>query len=328
MGIQPLSERMKEKILILDGAMGTMLQNACLTAEDFGGEAYEGCNEMLNLTRPDLIQSIHEVYLEAGADIVETNTFGATSVVLAEYGLESRVEEINRAAVACARKAVDKWTRDGSPRYVAGAMGPTTKTLSVTGGITFDQLVDAYYEQARALLLGGVDALLLETSQDTLNVKAGGIGIRRAFAELGTEVPILISGTIEPMGTMLAGQNVEAFYVSISHLRPLCVGLNCATGPEFMRDHLRTLASMADCGVSCYPNAGLPDEEGRYHETPQGLAAKLAAFADAGWLNMAGGCCGTTPDHIRALAEALRDKRPRPYRNGIFRRYPVSNPFM
>ncbi|BCU83060.1 methionine synthase [Polycladomyces abyssicola] len=312
MGIQPLSERMKEKILILDGAMGTMLQNACLTAEDFGGEAYEGCNEMLNLTRPDLIQSIHEVYLEAGADIVETNTFGATSVVLAEYGLESRVEEINRAAVACARKAVDKWTRDGSPRYVAGAMGPTTKTLSVTGGITFDQLVDAYYEQARALLLGGVDALLLETSQDTLNVKAGGIGIRRAFAELGTEVPILISGTIEPMGTMLAGQNVEAFYVSISHLRPLCVGLNCATGPEFMRDHLRTLASMADCGVSCYPNAGLPDEEGRYHETPQGLAAKLAAFADAGWLNMAGGCCGTTPDHIRALAEALRDKRPRP----------------
>ncbi|MDN4594293.1 methionine synthase [Polycladomyces subterraneus] len=312
MGIQPLSERMKEKILILDGAMGTMLQNARLTAEDFGGEAYEGCNEMLNLTRPDLIQSIHEAYLEAGADIVETNTFGATSVVLAEYGLESRVEEINRAAVACARKAVDKWTRDGSPRYVAGAMGPTTKTLSVTGGITFDQLVDAYYEQARALLLGGVDALLLETSQDTLNVKAGGIGIRRAFAELGTEVPILISGTIEPMGTMLAGQNVEAFYVSISHLRPLSVGLNCATGPEFMRDHLRTLASMADCGVSCYPNAGLPDEEGRYHETPQGLAAKLAAFADAGWLNMAGGCCGTTPDHICALAEALKDKRPRP----------------
>jgi 5-methyltetrahydrofolate--homocysteine methyltransferase len=312
MGIQPLAERMKEKILILDGAMGTMLQNARLTAEDFGGEEYEGCNEILNLTRPDLIQSIHEAYLEAGADIVETNTFGATSVVLAEYGLESRVEEINRAAVACARKAVDKWTQAGSPRYVAGAMGPTTKTLSVTGGITFDQLVDAYYEQARALLLGGVDALLLETSQDTLNVKAGGIGIRRAFAELGTEVPILISGTIEPMGTMLAGQNVEAFYVSISHLRPLSVGLNCATGPEFMRDHLRTLASMAGCGVSCYPNAGLPDEEGRYHETPQGLAAKLAAFADAGWLNMAGGCCGTTPDHIRALAEALKDKRPRP----------------
>lgn len=312
MGIQPLAERMREKILILDGAMGTMLQNARLTAEDFGGEEYEGCNEILNLTRPDLIQSIHEAYLEAGADIVETNTFGATSVVLAEYGLENRVEEINRAAVACARKAVDKWKRDGSPRYVAGAMGPTTKTLSVTGGVTFDQLVDAYYEQARALLLGGVDALLLETSQDTLNVKAGGIGIRRAFAELGTEVPILISGTIEPMGTMLAGQNVEAFYVSISHLRPLSVGLNCATGPEFMRDHLRTLASMAGCGVSCYPNAGLPDEEGRYHETPEGLAAKLAAFAEAGWLNMAGGCCGTTPDHIRALAEALKDKRPRP----------------
>jgi 5-methyltetrahydrofolate--homocysteine methyltransferase len=306
-----LSERIKEKILILDGAMGTQLQQAGLTAEDFGGEAYDGCNEFLNITRPDVIRSIHENYLAAGADIVETNTFGGTSVVLAEYDLQHRVEEINKAAVACAREAVEKWSTPEDPRYVAGALGPTTKTLSVTGGVTFDQLIDSYEEQARALVEAGVDALLLETSQDTLNVKAAGIGIRRAFEALGTEVPLLISGTIEPMGTMLAGQNVEAFYLSIQHLNPLTVGLNCATGPEFMRDHLRTLSGLARCGVSCYPNAGLPDEDGNYHETPQGLATKLAAFADAGWLNMAGGCCGTTPEHIRAIAEVMKGKKPR-----------------
>jgi len=302
---------MEEKILILDGAMGTMLQQAGLSAGDFGGEALEGCNEALNLTRPDLIRRIHEAYLEAGADLIETNTFGATRIVLEEYGLGERAEEINRRAARLAVDAARRWSTPEQPRFVLGAMGPTTKTLSLTGGVTFEQLVDAYREQARGLLLGGVDALLLETAQDTLNVKAGGIGIRRAFEELGKEVPLLISGTIEPMGTMLAGQNIEAFYLSVEHLRPVAVGLNCATGPEFMRDHLRTLSGLARCAVSCYPNAGLPDEEGRYHETPSSLAAKMAAFADAGWLNIAGGCCGTTPGHIRALAEALRGKRPR-----------------
>ncbi|MEW9033786.1 MAG: homocysteine S-methyltransferase family protein, partial [Planifilum fimeticola] len=225
--------------------------------------------------------------------------------------LGDRAEEINRRAAELAVNAARRWSTPEQPRFVLGAMGPTTKTLSLTGGVTFDGLVDAYREQARGLLLGGVDALLLETAQDTLNVKAGGIGIRRAFEELGREVPLLISGTIEPMGTMLAGQNIEAFYLSVEHLKPVAVGLNCATGPEFMRDHLRTLSGLARCAVSCYPNAGLPDEEGRYHETPRALAAKLAAFADAGWLNIAGGCCGTTPEHTRALAEALRGKRPR-----------------
>ena len=303
--------RMEEKILILDGAMGTMLQQAGLSAEDFGGEALEGCNEMLNLTRPDLIRRIHEDYLAAGADLIETNTFGATRIVLEEYGLGDRAEEINRRAAELAVNAARRWSTPEQPRFVLGAMGPTTKTLSLTGGVTFDGLVDAYREQARGLLLGGVDALLLETAQDTLNVKAGGIGIRRAFEELGREVPLIISGTIEPMGTMLAGQNIEAFYLSVEHLKPVAVGLNCATGPEFMRDHLRTLSGLARCAVSCYPNAGLPDEEGRYHETPRALASKLAAFADAGWLNIAGGCCGTTPEHTRALAEALRGKRPR-----------------
>jgi 5-methyltetrahydrofolate--homocysteine methyltransferase len=306
-----IEERLKEKILILDGAMGTMLQQARLTAEDFGGEALEGCNEMLNLTRPDVISRIHDAYYRAGADIVETNTFGATPVVLAEYGLEDRTEEINLAAVRCAIEMRDKWSTPEWPRYVAGAMGPTTKSLSVTGGVTFDELVEGYYRQAKALIEGGVDLLLLETSQDTLNVKAGAIGIERAFNELGKRVPLMISGTIEPMGTMLAGQNIEAFYLSIEHLNPIAVGLNCATGPEFMTDHLRTLAGLARCGVSCYPNAGLPDENGKYLETPEALARKMADFADAGWLNLAGGCCGTTPDHIRAIAEALRGKAPR-----------------
>ncbi|MDR6225728.1 methionine synthase [Desmospora profundinema] len=306
-----IQQRLEEKILILDGAMGTRLQDANLGPEDFGGEAYEGCNEILNLTRPDLIRRIHEEYLEAGADMVETNTFGATRIVLAEYGLEEQAYEINVAAARCAIEAVQRFGEEGGPRYVAGALGPTTKTLSVTGGTTFEELIDSYEEQARGLIDGGVDSLLLETSQDTLNVKAAGIGIEKAFEKTGRRLPLLISGTIEPMGTMLAGQNVEAFYLSIQHLKPISVGLNCATGPEFMRDHLRTLSGMAHCGVSCYPNAGLPDEDGHYHETPQGLARKLADFADQGWLNMAGGCCGTTPEHIRSLAEALKGKKPR-----------------
>jgi 5-methyltetrahydrofolate--homocysteine methyltransferase len=306
-------EQLCRKILILDGAMGTMLQQADLTAKDFGGEEYEGCNEILNLTRPDVIRSIHDKYLEAGADIIETNTFGATTVVLAEYDLQEKDEEINVAAARIARAAADAASTPEWPRYVAGSMGPTTKTLSLTGGVTFEGLVESYYRQAKALMIGGVDVLLLETSQDTLNVKAGGIGIRQAFSELGREVPVMISGTIEPMGTTLAGQNIEAFYVSIEHLKPVSVGLNCATGPEFMRDHLRTLADLSGCGVSCYPNAGLPDENGHYHESPQSLAAKMAAFAERGWLNIAGGCCGTTPEHIKALAEALSGYAPRPF---------------
>lgn len=307
----PLAERLQEKILILDGAMGTMIQQLNLCADDFGGEQYEGCNEYLCLTRPDAIRQIHRQYLEAGSDIIETNTFGATAIVLAEYELSALTYTINKEAARLACEAVAAISTPEHPRYVAGAMGPTTKTLTVTGGVTFDELVAMYSEQARALIEGGVDALLLETAQDTLNVKAGGIGIARAFAQLGRTVPILISGTIEPMGTTLAGQNIEAFYLSVEHLKPLSVGLNCATGPEFMRDHLRTLATLADCGVSCYPNAGLPDEDGHYHESPSSLATKMRAFALQGWLNIAGGCCGTTPAHIRALAEALADVAPR-----------------
>jgi 5-methyltetrahydrofolate--homocysteine methyltransferase len=311
-----LQESLQNRILILDGAMGTMIQQAGLTAEDFGGEHLEGCNEMLVLTRPDVIANIHEAYLAAGADIIETNTFGATRVVLAEYDLADKVRELNLAAARLAREACDKYSTPEKPRYVAGAMGPTTKTLSVTGGITFDELADSYREQAEALIEGGVDCILIETSQDTLNVKAASIGVRQAFEAAGRELPVMISGTIEPMGTTLAGQNIESFYISLEHLKPISIGLNCATGPEFMRDHIRTLSGIAKAAISCYPNAGLPDENGHYHESPESLALKLRAFAEKGWLNVAGGCCGTTPAHIAAIAEALKDIPPRPIEGG------------
>ncbi|ASS74707.1 methionine synthase [Tumebacillus algifaecis] len=307
----PIQTQLTRKILILDGAMGTMLQQENLTPDDFGGEDLDGCNENLVLTRPDVIQKIHEAYLEAGADIIETNTFGATSLVLAEYDLQDKTELINSEAVRLARAAVDKFSTPEWPRYVAGAIGPTTKALSVTGGITFDELVETYAVQARALVQAGADVLLLETIQDTLNVKAASIGLGLAFQELQQELPVMISGTIEPMGTTLAGQNIESFYISLEHVKPISIGLNCATGPEFMRDHLRSLSDLAQCAVSCYPNAGLPDENGHYHESPIGLAKKLRGFAEQGWLNVAGGCCGTTPDHIRAIHEALQDLPPR-----------------
>lgn len=306
-----LESLMKERILILDGAMGTMIQQENLTAEDFGGDELDGCNEILVLTRPDIIQSIHERYLEAGADLIETNTFGGTSVVLAEYDLQDRTREINLAAARLAVEAAEKYSTPDKPRYVVGALGPTTKTLSVTGGVTFDELINSYEEQAAVLIESGVDALMLETSQDTLNVKAGSIGITRAYASTGKKLPLMISGTIEPMGTTLAGQNIESFYISLEHLKPISVGLNCATGPEFMRDHVRTLSEMAKAGVSCHPNAGLPDENGNYHESPDSLAQKMAGFAEQGWLNIAGGCCGTTPAHIKALADKMSQFKPR-----------------
>ncbi|MGS5020296.1 methionine synthase [Paenibacillus sp. JJ1683] len=306
-----LQDALQRRILLLDGAMGTMIQQEDLSAADFGGEELEGCNEMLVLTRPDVIQGIHEAYLEAGADLIETNTFGATSVVLADYDIPERAREINLVAAKLARNAVNKYSTADKPRFVVGAMGPTTKTLSVTGGVTFVELIESYQEQALALIEGGVDVLLLETSQDTLNVKAGSIGIRQAFEQTGIELPLMISGTIEPMGTTLAGQNIESFCISLEHLHPISIGLNCATGPEFMRDHIRSLSEMSSAAISCYPNAGLPDENGQYHESPDSLARKMAAFAEKGWLNIAGGCCGTTPEHIRVMSESMAQFEPR-----------------
>jgi 5-methyltetrahydrofolate--homocysteine methyltransferase len=306
-----IAEQLKKKILIMDGAMGTMLQDAELTPEDFGGEEYDGCNEYLNVTAPSVIESIHITYLKAGADIIETNTFGGTNLVLDEYDLGARAYEINKLGAEIARKATDAISTNEWPRYVAGSMGPTTKTLSVTGGTTFDALREAYAEQARGLIDGGADLLLLETSQDMLNVKAGFLGIEQAIEQTGKRIPLMVSGTIEPMGTTLAGQSIEAFYISLKHMKPLSVGLNCATGPEFMQDHIRSLSDLSTTAVSCYPNAGLPDEEGNYHETPESLAAKLSGFAEKGWLNIVGGCCGTTPDHIEALANVMKNYSPR-----------------
>jgi len=306
-----LSDLLKKRILLLDGAMGTVLQTQRLTATDFGGPDYEGCNEYLCVTRPELIQSIHEQYLQAGADIIETNTFGSNPIVLSEYGLAKHAQSISRAAARLAKAAATRYSTGDSPRFVAGSMGPTTKSLSITGGVTFTELEQAYYVQALGLLEGGVDLLLLETSQDMLNVKAASLGIQRAFSAVGLEVPLMISGTVEPMGTTLAGQTIDAFYLAVEHLKPFAVGLNCATGPEFMRDHVRVLSELASCAVSCYPNAGLPDEDGNYPETPASFAAKLQDFVNHGWLNVVGGCCGTTPPHIRALREMLDGAKPR-----------------
>ena len=299
-----LGDALSRRILVLDGAMGTMIQAHGLGPDDFGGPQYEGCNEFLNLTRPDVIRGIHAAYLDAGADVISTNTFGCAPYVLAEYGLADRAHEITLAAARVAREAA-------GDRFVLGAMGPSTRSISVTRNVTFDEVREAYALQARALVEGGVDALLLETAQDTLNVKAATIGIRAVLAELGVELPLMISATIEPMGTMLAGQGVEALYIALQHLGLLSIGLNCATGPEFMTDHLRTLASMATCFVSVYPNAGLPDERGQYGETPESLAFKLKRFVQEGWVNLVGGCCGTTPAHIRAIAALVRGRPPR-----------------
>ena len=308
---QTITEQLKQRILVMDGAMGTMLQSEGLTEEDFGGEALDGCNENLVLTRPDVLHKIHRQYLEAGADLICTNTFGATPLVLDDYDIGYKATEINQRAAQLAREAVDEFSTPDRPRYVVGAMGPTTKTLSVTGGVSFETLEENFYIQAKGLIEGGADILLLETTQDTLNLKAGTIGVKRAFEATGKELPIMISGTIEPMGTTLAGQTIEAFYISIEHIKPLSVGLNCATGPEFMTDHLRSLSNLATSYVSCYPNAGLPDEEGCYHESPESLSTKLAGFAEKGWLNIVGGCCGTTPAHIKAIRDVVDRYAPR-----------------
>ena len=306
-----LRELLRERILILDGAMGTMLQQANLTAEDFGGPDLEGCNENLVMTRPDVVVEIHRKYLHAGADIIETNSFGSTPVVLAEYGLGEEARRISRVAAELARKAADGFSRPGKPRFVAGSMGPTTRAISVTGGITFEQLRNNYYEQASGLIEGGADILLLETCQDTRNIKAGLLAIRELARELGQPIPLMVSVTIEAMGTMLAGQGIEALWASLDHVDLMSLGLNCATGPEFMTDHVRTLQSLTNRAVSCYPNAGLPNEEGLYQETPTTLAEQLERFIDRGWLNIVGGCCGTTEKHIRAIAQMAEGKKPR-----------------
>ncbi len=300
-----------ERILVLDGAMGTALQAMELGPADFGGAELEGCNEVLVDRRPDAILAVHRSYLRAGADIVETNSFGATPLVLGEYGLEDRAFELNRRASELARAACDE---AGRQCFVCGSMGPTTKAISVTGGTTFEQLQADFRVQALGLASGGADYLLLETCQDTRNVKAGLLGIEEAFRQLGWRLPVAVSVTIETMGAMLGGQEIEALAASLLHRDRrdlLYVGLNCATGPDQMFDHLRALSDLCRTRVACVPNAGLPDEEGLYTQTAADFRAAFGRFVDQGWLNLVGGCCGTTDLHIEALRDAVRDREPR-----------------
>src|SRR6266567_5214222 len=307
-----LRELLGQRILVLDGAMGTMLQQRNLNAADFGGAALEGCNENLVRTRPDVVLDIHRKYFEAGSDIVETNSFGGAPIVLAEYGLAADAHFLNKRAAELARQAADEFSTAGRPRFVAGSVGPTTKAITVTGGVTFEDLRETFYTQAKGLVEGGVDLLLIETCQDTRNIKAAILAVHKLSKEIGSKVPFIVSVTIEPMGSMLAGQNVEAVWASLRHAKPLAFGMNCATGPEFMTDHIRTLSASTGEFVSCYPNAGLPDEEGKYLETPTSLAAQLEKFVDHGWLNLVGGCCGTTEKHIAAIVQMVEGKKPRP----------------
>jgi 5-methyltetrahydrofolate--homocysteine methyltransferase len=294
-----LAALLRQRVLVLDGATGTALAARGLSAADYGGEGLIGCYEALVLHRPDVVLDLHRSYLQAGADIVETDTFGATPVVLAEYGLADRCQEINRKAAELARQACTEVARPRRPRFVAGSIGPTTKALTLTGGITFVKLVKSYTSQVEGLAEGGVDVLLIETSQDPLNLKAALIACRDAAPHL----PVAVSVTLEPTGTTLGGQTIEAVAVMVEAWKPLWVGINCSTGPAPMTEHVRALAALTPSFVSVVPNAGIPDGEGRYRETPDEMAKTIERFAASAWVNLVGGCCGTTPEHIRLLRE-------------------------
>ncbi|MQF70041.1 methionine synthase [SAR202 cluster bacterium AD-804-J14_MRT_500m] len=309
--INTLRSRLSNSIVVMDGAMGTAIQALNLTSEDFGGLEFEGCNEYLNITRPAIIDNILQDYAEAGAEVLETNSFGSTPLVLAEYGLGEQAFEISEAAARIARRVADERFSRQRTVFVAGSMGPTTRAISVTGGVTWNDLAENYYVQASGLLEGGVDLLLLETSQDTLNVKAALYGIDKLESEIGRPIPVAVQCTIETMGTTLGGQDIEAFYTSIEHRDLLWIGMNCATGPEFMREHLRTLSQISRFPVSVVPNAGLPDEDGIYNQTPELVAHTLKGFMDQGWVNVVGGCCGTTAEHIRMLTHETKSQMAR-----------------
>jgi 5-methyltetrahydrofolate--homocysteine methyltransferase len=324
-----IEDILKERILVLDGAMGTMIQRHPLEEADFRGERFKnhahplkGNNDLLSLTRPDIIEDIHRQYFAAGADIAETNTFSGTSVAQADYHLEEIVYELNLQSAKIARKVADEFTarEPHKPRFVAGAMGPTNKTLSLSPevnnpgyrALTFDQLKDAYTVQAKGLLDGGVDLLLVETIFDTLNAKAALFAIQDLFEELGREVPIMVSGTItDASGRTLSGQTTEAFLVSVSHVPMLSIGLNCALGARQLRPYLQVLNEQAPFFVSAYPNAGLPNEFGQYDEGPEEMGEQIEEFMKEGLINIIGGCCGTTPDHIRVIASLAARYKPR-----------------
>ena len=320
-----IRQELGKRILIIDGAMGTMIQRYKLSEADYRGERFKdwhldlkGNNDLLCITQPQIITAIHLQYLEAGADIIETNTFSSTSIAMADYDMQSLAYELNVAAVKCARAAIEQ---SGRQAWIAGAIGPLNKTLSLSPdvnnpgyrAVSFDEVVDAYYDQVRGLVDGGADILLIETIFDTLNAKGAIFAIKKYFRDSGKEtLPIMISGTItDASGRTLSGQTLEAFYTSVQHARPLSVGLNCALGAREMRPHIAELSQLASCYVSAYPNAGLPNAMGEYDEHPSDTAHYLEDWAREGFVNIVGGCCGTTPDHIRHIAQEVKNIAPR-----------------
>jgi 5-methyltetrahydrofolate--homocysteine methyltransferase len=327
--IEALNQAARERILILDGAMGTMIQRYKLDEAGYRGARFKdhghdlkGNNDLLVLSRPEIISEIHNAYFEAGADIAETNTFNAQAISQADYGLEDIAYELNVAAAKLAREAADAWTAKTpeKPRFVAGAIGPTNRTASISPdvnnpgfrNVSFDALVEAYTVQTRGLIEGGADTILIETVFDTLNAKAAGFAVESVFDEMGVRLPVMISGTITDLsGRNLSGQTPEAFWYSMEHLNPFSIGLNCSFGAEQLRPSVADIAAVADTLVSVYPNAGLPNEMGEYDESPEFMAGLLEEWAKDGLINIVGGCCGTTPDHIRAIAEAVAKYKPR-----------------
>lgn len=329
--MQSIQEILKNRILILDGAMGTMIQRHKLEEDDFRKGWFEnhpkslkGNNDLLSLTRPEIIQDIHRKYFEAGADIAETNTFSGTWIAQADYGLEKFVYDINYQSAKIARAVADEFTQSNpnKPRFVAGSIGPTNRTASISPdvndpgfrGISFDELVDAYKDQINALMDGGVDILLVETVFDTLNAKAALFAIDVVFEDRNVKLPIMVSGTItDQSGRTLTGQTTEAFLISVAHMPLLTIGLNCALGASMMRPYLQVLDQKSSFGVSAHPNAGLPNEFGKYDETPELMAEQIKEFLDEGLVNIIGGCCGTTPEHIQAIAEMAKNYAPRKF---------------
>lgn len=326
-----IKEALQERILVIDGAMGTMVQRHKLTEEDFRGTRFanwhtdvKGNNDLLCITQPAIITGIHLQYLEAGADIIETNTFSSTSIAMADYDMQELAYELNVAAAKCVRDAIDQYKAkhpNSTGKYIAGAIGPLNKTLSLSPdvnnpgfrAVTFDEVVVAYTEQIRGLVDGGVDVILVETIFDTLNAKAAIFAIKEYFRKIGKpELPIMISGTItDASGRTLSGQTLEAFYTSVAHAKPLSVGLNCALGAQEMRAHIEELSQIATCYTSAYPNAGLPNAMGEYDEAPHQTAHFIEEWAKNKFVNIVGGCCGTTPDHIKHMADNVRNMQPR-----------------
>lgn len=321
-----IRDLLQQRILVIDGAMGTMIQRYKLGEEDYRGDRFadwptdvKGNNDLLCLTQPHIVREIHGKYLDAGADIIETNTFNAQRISLADYGMEALAYELNVAAARIAREACNL-TGSGEQKFVAGALGPLNKTLSLSPDVnnpgyralTFDEAVDAYYEQIRGLVDGGVDLLLIETIFDTLNAKAAIFAVKKHERETGTKKEVMISGTItDASGRTLSGQTLEAFYNSIRHAKPLSVGLNCALGAQEMRPHIEELSQICECYTSAYPNAGLPNAMGEYDEEPHQTAHFIEDWAKEGFVNIVGGCCGTTPEHIRHIAESVGKLEPR-----------------